>query len=324
MRTSIIVPSHNEGALLWKTVDSCLKTTRRLDCEIVMADDASTDGSLEETERRYPEVRVFRTKSRRGCPYTKDLGARKARGDVLVFIDGHSKPEPGAIPRLVRDVERLDGDAVVTPRIPYLHTRAWENRLYSVGYGFFFELRTFECGWLDLDRMTRRGRFFESPSLVGCCVATSRKLYDDVKGFDPGMIQWGIEDIDFSLKAWLMGYPVLHDPTAAIGHRFRARPAPYRVDPESIIVNKLRMARKNFADSTWDNWLAEFEARHSRKPYSPEFWDRAWALYKSAEETVEREREYLLARRKHDELWYADRFGLSWSGGYSAAWARSS
>ena len=57
-------------------------------------------------------------------PPTKDLGARHARGDVLVFLDGHCKPESGAIERLVADVEQLAGQAIVIPSIPVAAGRA--------------------------------------------------------------------------------------------------------------------------------------------------------------------------------------------------------
>ena len=60
MRASLIIAAHNEGDSLWKTVQSCLETSAGLDCEIVVADDASWDGSVEEAQRRFPQVRVVR------------------------------------------------------------------------------------------------------------------------------------------------------------------------------------------------------------------------------------------------------------------------
>ena len=43
MRVSIVIASHNEGEALSKTIESCIETSGDLDCEIVVADDASTD-----------------------------------------------------------------------------------------------------------------------------------------------------------------------------------------------------------------------------------------------------------------------------------------
>jgi glycosyltransferase involved in cell wall biosynthesis len=93
MRTSIIIAAHNEGEALWQTVRSCVETCAGLDYEIVIADDASTDDSVEEVRRRFPHLRVVRHDERRGAAPTKDLGAREARGDVLIFLDGHCNPD---------------------------------------------------------------------------------------------------------------------------------------------------------------------------------------------------------------------------------------
>lgn len=42
-----------------------------------------------------------------------------------------------------------------------------------------------------------------------------------MRGFDPDMVGWGVEDSDFGLRCWSMGVPILTDPRAIIGHRFR-------------------------------------------------------------------------------------------------------
>jgi glycosyltransferase involved in cell wall biosynthesis len=105
------------------------------DFEVVVADDASWDGSVEGTVERFPQVRVVRHDKRRGTSPTKHLVAQSAQGDVLVFLDGHCHPQAGGLVRLVEDVEQLDGQAVVTPAVPALDAQRWENALWSLGHG---------------------------------------------------------------------------------------------------------------------------------------------------------------------------------------------
>src|SRR5262245_48716131 len=112
MRATLVIAAHNEGGRLWQTVRSCVESCAGLDYEIVVADDCSDDGSVTEMARRFPLARVVRHEERRGASPTKALGARHARGDVLVFLDGHCHPEPGAIVRLVADVEHVRGQAI--------------------------------------------------------------------------------------------------------------------------------------------------------------------------------------------------------------------
>jgi GT2 family glycosyltransferase len=324
MRTSIIIAAHNEGEALWQTVRSCIETCAGLDYEIVIADDASVDDSVEEMRGRFPQARLFRYEERRGASPTKALGASEARGDIFVFLDGHCNPEHGAIARLVRAIEDVKGNAIVTPAIAGLDTQRWRNVLSQVGHGYFLDLEKFDCGWLPLSELRAvdagRRRFYESPALIGCALAVSRELYEDLWGFDRDMRMWGVEDLDFGLKSWLMGHPILHDSEAVIGHRFRASFDNYDVPVEHTIVNRLRMARKNFTPGVWAEWLDRCRLRHpGRLTDHPEgLWARVWELFEEQRASVEQERAYLQARRQRDEFWYAQRFGLTWPRLYSA------
>ena len=318
MRASIIIAAHNEGDRLWRTVASCVETSAGLDCEIVVADDASWDGSVEETLKRFPQVRVVRHDERKGVSPTKDLGARHARGETLVFLDGHTKPEPGAIERLIEDVERLKGDAIITPTVTGLCVTRWKTLDHQQGHGYSLELERLDCAWLRLSSIRphpHRGRmFYECPALIGCAFAVHRELYDDLRGFDPHMLCWGVEGLDFGLKSWLMGHPILHDPEPVIGHRFQQRFDNFEVPIEQLLVNQLRLARKNFTEAVWSDWIERCRNRNSGSlAEHPEgLWARAWELFGELRPSAEQERGHLLARRVRDEFWYAERFGLTW------------
>ncbi len=75
MRASIIIAAHNEGTRLRRTVESCLATAGKLDHEIIVADDASTDGSIDDVTRRTPRARIVRGEERKGASPTKAAGA---------------------------------------------------------------------------------------------------------------------------------------------------------------------------------------------------------------------------------------------------------
>ena len=318
MRVSVIIAAHNEGATLWRTVASCVETCAELDYEIVIADDASSDGSIDQATRRFPQVRVVRNDEREGASPAKALGAEHARGEVLVFLDGHTKSEYGAIARLVEDIGRLKGEAVVVPQIPALDAQRWKNNFAQSGSGYRIDLTTFACGWLPLEKMSAvqigRKEFYESPALIGCALAVHRELYEKLWGFDRHMRLWGVEDLDFGLKCWLLGSRILHDPQAVIGHRFRATFDNYSAPIQNIAANQLRMARKNFSQSVWEDWLDGARQRQpERLQDHPEgLWAHIWQIFEADRESVERERAYLLANRPRDEFWYADHFGLAW------------
>ncbi len=307
MLSSLLIAAHNEGERLWRTVEWSMEATRKLRCEIIVADDKSEDSCVDEVRRRFPEVRVASHERRLGPSPTKDLAARLASGRVLVFLDGHCRPEPAAIEHLVRAVGKLKGNAIVTPRIVHLDCDRWENDKSWAGYGFQVKLHDFTCGWAPRVSMRWQRGLYESPTLVGCCFAMTRNLYEKLQGFDPQMSEWGVEDIDLGLKSWLMGHPVLNTPYATVGHRFRGAFDNYTVSHAAFVFNQLRMARKTFTEEVWNEWL---ERCRSREP--EDVWHKAWEKFSAERESLERERDYLMAHRVHDEFWYAEHFGLDW------------
>lgn len=307
MRASILLAAHNEGDLLWRTIASCQAAAQNIPAEIVVVDDGTTDGSIEQMISRFPDVRVVGFASRLGPSPTKDRAARESAGGVLIFLDAHCNPEPGSLERLIEDVERLKGQAIVTPAVAPLDTENWKNRLDEVGHGYGVELENFEWQWLPIERMRPHGEFFESPSLIGCCVAIARGLYDKLWGFDPDMYGWGVEDVDFGVKSWVMGHPVLHDPQPIVGHRFQKAFTTYSVSEHFIVANRLRMAYKLCPPGLWSGWLDRFRSKQNDRD-----WAAAWQLFTLYRGSVELERAYLRQNQKEDLYAYAARFGLPW------------
>src|ERR1700730_5525645 len=180
MRASLIIAAHNEGNALMRTVETCEETAIHLEYEIILVDDASSDRSVDRVLDSFPNIRSARNSVRTGASPAKALGASMARGDVLVFLDGHTSPEPGALVRLVEDVELLGGNAVVTPTLAQLDVVAWRILTDQQGHGYRIDLRTMSAAWQALRlwiAQTVAGRqFYETPSLVGCALAVPRKL----------------------------------------------------------------------------------------------------------------------------------------------------
>lgn len=304
---SIVVAAHNEGDLLWKTVATCHETCADLNYEIVVADDASEDDCIARLEQRFPDVAVYGSAGRQGPSPTKDRGAQQAKGDVLVFLDAHCKPEVGAIAQLTNGVRELNGEAIVTPTVACLQPETWVNDLTIPGHGYLVELDGVNWRWIPIDHMRPRSRFFESPSLIGCCFAMSKWLYKKLWGFDRNMYIWGVEDVDLGVKSWLLDYPVLHDPVPVIGHRFQKAFTTYKASNEHLVANQLRMAYKILSPQLWHEWLDQFRRRQRQ-----DVWHRAWDIFTVHRGTAEVERVYLHQHQKCDVVGYARRFGLAW------------
>ena len=113
---SAVIPHRNSGDLLEQCVDALLSASG-LD-EIIIADEASTDGSVERVASR-PGVRVVESK-RRGFAAAMNVGVEAARGDQLLLLNSDAFVRPDTVERLRRHLDQnprlaLCGAALVNP-----------------------------------------------------------------------------------------------------------------------------------------------------------------------------------------------------------------
>jgi glycosyltransferase involved in cell wall biosynthesis len=80
-RVSVVVPNYNGERLLPACLDALARQTQSAD-EIVVVDDASTDGSCALIRRRYPQVRLLPLPANSGFCHAANAGLRAAQGDI--------------------------------------------------------------------------------------------------------------------------------------------------------------------------------------------------------------------------------------------------
>jgi GT2 family glycosyltransferase len=161
------------------------------------------------------------------------------------------------------------------------------------GLGITWRNPSLEIEWLT----QQDGAPYPVPLLAGGCQAMRRADFERLGRYDDGMTRWGSEDVELSLRVWLMGYEVLVHPGVLIYHLFRKR-HPYAVDGGKILYNRLRLALLHLS-----------EGRIARVIDSVKGWpDFAQSLIWLLEsDVVERRRHYQTLRSRDDE-WFCRRF----------------
>ncbi len=127
----MVVPAHNAEATLGRTLDALFAQT--VDCEVIVVDSASTDGTRAVAERagaRHAHVRVLSNPG--GEPAgSRNLGARAARAELIAFTDADCQPVPGWLASGVRAL--ADADLVQGRVLAAEPHRLWDRSL-SVGH----------------------------------------------------------------------------------------------------------------------------------------------------------------------------------------------
>ena len=232
---SVVVISLNEGESLRLTVDN-LQDTLPPQSEIIVVDDRSTDGSVDFLSGGYPGVTLLRPAERLGVARARNFGAQHATGDVLVFSDAHVRVPEGWSAPLLELLGRSNVGAVA-PAIGTLQPAA----AASTGYGQKWSDASLAVGWLSQQSSTP----YPVPLLCGCFIAVRRDVFTEIGGFDSGMVVWGAEDSELSIRLWTLGYECWVAPEVDVQHAFRAR-FPYEVKWEPVLHNRLRLATMHF------------------------------------------------------------------------------
>lgn len=307
---SVIVVARNEAANLLRTVTGLLETLPR-DSEIVIVDDDAPngdapDGGARDVDARDADPRDAGTGllhglkgnlrvlkgARLGVTKARNLGAENAAGEVLIFADAHIDVPAGWWAPLV---ELLEEPAVgaAAPAITVMGSPEIK------GYGLTLQGQDLSTRWLRRAAGSRQ----EAAILPGCCVAMRRETFRRTGGFDAGMSEWGMSDVELSIRMWLLGLELWVTPDVEVAHLFR-REHPYPVAWSSVLHNKLRTA------------LVHFNPRRTRLVMDAlkghgEF---SAGMMLALESGWKARREGLAGLRVRDDDWFFERFAPEFDG----------
>jgi GT2 family glycosyltransferase len=97
---SVVIPTYNGS----KRLPECLKALMAQDyngtVEVIVVDDGSTDGTAELVEKEFPHVVLMKQRNQ-GPAAARNVGARMAQGELLLFTDDDCVPEKNWISQMV-------------------------------------------------------------------------------------------------------------------------------------------------------------------------------------------------------------------------------
>ncbi len=247
-RISIVIASYNEGCELKKTVDSILNNAGTDDYELIVVDDCSDDGSADFVETdEYQSVVLIRNDKRLGAVKSRNLGFEKTSGDIIAFFDAHMN-FPNNFLVKISSVFEQNSEVDILGTTCYDRDKPQNRHNYSSVYtnsDMSFVSATFING-LRFKKLT------EVPFVNCGNFIIKRDVFLSLGGFDDGMILWGPEDRDLSIRAWLCGYRLFIEPNIEIGHLYRVGKKKSEelkaIRKKGIVYNSLRIGYKYFSD----------------------------------------------------------------------------
>lgn len=219
---SIIIVTYNSRP--W--IGACLESLENSGAEIVVVDNASTDGAPE-VVRRFPNARFLQAPRNLGFAAAANFGARSSTGSALLFLNPDTvcqsplgpledrledSPNVAAVaPRLVNPQGQVQIGFCVR-RLPTAAALLFEILLLNRVFPNNPVNRRYRC--LDFDP----GRAAEVEQPAGACLLVRRSNFERCGGFDEGFFPLWFEDVDLCLRLSRQGGTILYCPQVTFQH----------------------------------------------------------------------------------------------------------
>lgn len=220
---SSVVVSYNVARLLERCLAAVLADDVPGGHEVIVVDNASTDGSAALVRERFPRVRLVPNETNVGFARATNQGLALARGRALLLLNPDAEPQPGALAALLAF---LDGHADAAAVGPALRnpdgTRQRACFRFPTLPMFFLDLfplhpRLMESRLNGRYPAELRGRPFRIDHPLGACVLLRRAALEAVGPLDEGYFIY-CEEVDWCWRARRAGWHVYHVPQAVVVH----------------------------------------------------------------------------------------------------------
>lgn len=209
---SVIVLNYNGQRWLEGCLGALARQRGAPPFEVLLVDNASTDGSVALAAAHYPAVRVLRNGANRGFAGGNNTGAAAAAGRVLVFLNNDTVPEDDWLAALTRPMLDDSGAGLATSRLVFMSA---PTRIDSAGDGYLRAGGAFKHG-----HGAPASEFARAREVFGACgaaFAIRRPLFEGLGGFDHRFFMV-YEDVDLSYRARLAGQRCVYVPEAVVNH----------------------------------------------------------------------------------------------------------
>ena len=249
---SVVIVNYNTRELTSACLASIPVAAVTARIEVIVVDNASSDGSAQHFHDTFPDVAVLQSGRNGGFGWACNLGAAAARGRWVLLLNSDTVARPGVIDELVKlATERPDAmiyggrtftpDGALDPRSCWGAPTMWSTFCYGLGLSTAFK----DNRLFDPESLGRwqRDSVREVGIVTGCLLMIDKARWDELGGFDEQFFMYGEDaDLNFRVRA-LGGRPVI-TPAAQVTHVYGASSVNRLGKLELLFTGKSLLFRK--------------------------------------------------------------------------------
>jgi GT2 family glycosyltransferase len=202
-------------------IEQCIKSVLENgypNVEVILVDNASSDDSAELAEKMFSDsanFRIIRNSKNIGPSAARNVGAKSAKGEYLIFLDVDAKLEKGAITAFVNVLKSNKTVGACGGKVLLMDKPELIDSI-----GGYIDYLGFPTN-INLFHEKDEGQYdnpIEIFLMKGTCMAVKRHVFEEVGGFDPTFFII-YEENDICWRILLRGYKVIYLPNAVIFHK---------------------------------------------------------------------------------------------------------
>jgi GT2 family glycosyltransferase/glycosyltransferase involved in cell wall biosynthesis len=247
---SIIIPVFNQWNFTYNCLSSILKYTSSTDYEIIVADDVSSDKTIN-ILKYVKNITVIRNETNLGFLRNINNAASFARGKYLYLLNNDTAVTPGWLDTIVHLLENDSSIGMAGSKLIFAN-----GRLQEAGGIIFKDASGWNYGRYANPDLPEYNYVKEVDYCSGAGICVKKDIWDHIGGFDERFAPAYYEDTDLAFSVRALGYKVVYQPRSVI---FHFEGISHGKDISSGIKSKMIENQVVF----YDKWKAELDKNHA-------------------------------------------------------------
>ncbi len=226
MELSIIIVNYNTKKLIKKALDSIYKYNYKFEYEVIVVDNASSDGSRKMIEDNYNQVILIENEENLGFATASNIGIRRAKGRYILLLNSDTVVYDQTFKKMIAYMENNPGVGAAGCKVILPNgklDRACKRSFPTPANALFNILKldrrfpgnkrfgSYNLSYLD------KNKTHEVDSLVGAFMMVRREVLEEVGLLDQDFFMYG-EDLDWCYRIKKAGWKIVYYHEAKIMH----------------------------------------------------------------------------------------------------------
>lgn len=234
---ALVVINFDSGDHLRSCLSHLLPAAGGVKVQVIVVDNASTDGSADGAEEALPGTEVLQNRVNQGYGRACNLGFKSTSAPFVCFLNPDIVPEPDSLAAMLQGIVDRPEVGVLGPRLmnpdgsTYPSCRVVPKMGVAIGhavFGLFSDNNRFSRAYklIDVDHAAAR----EVDWVSGAAMVVRREAFDQIGGFDEGFFMY-VEDLDLCSRLRGAGWKSFYDPSSQMLHHVAgsSRRYPYKM-----------------------------------------------------------------------------------------------